>query len=170
MGNGWATRGRKPDRIVEAAFIAGGFRFLKAIIDGDARPWVPALAPAVGAGAAMDKHRIADRERANERNSELADKAAGIVSSLLDAADSGSQAAVAGPGPATPTYRLISSEWERFVVSTGKNPDMVELTQDDWSALSLTEQSAIHHACESCGARLRVGGQDLSTANPVLAR
>ncbi len=170
MGNRWATRGKKPDRMVEAALIAAGSRFVKAIVDGEARPWIPALSHAIGAGAAMDQHRIVDRERANARNTELAEKVAGALNRVLNAADAEKRAATAAPPPASPTFQMIAAAWNQFVVETGKNPGTAELTQEDWNSLSLAEQSALCHACESHGVRLLVDGQDVTTMNPLLTR
>lgn len=166
MGNRWATRGKKPDRMVDAALIAAGSRFVKAIIDGEARPWMPALSHAIGAGVAMDKHRIVDRERANARNSELAEKVAEAMNRLLDAADAEKRTAP----PGSPTFQLISAECNQFVAENGKNPELLGLTREDWNMLSPGERSALRHACESHGVRLLVDGQDVAATNPLLTR
>lgn len=168
MTNKWATRGKKPNRIAGAALLAGSGRFIKAIVDGEARPWVSAISHAIGAGIAMDKHRIADRERANERNAELADLAAVFLNRVFDAADS--KKLTAGTRIASPTYQLIVAEWEQFVAETGKCPALVELTSGDWDGLSAAEQAALCEACSSCAAQLRVGGQDLNFRIPLLTR
>lgn len=170
MGNRWATRGKKPDRMVEAALITAGSRFVKAVIDGEARPWMPALSHAIGAGAAMDKHRIADRERANARNSELAEQVAGLLNRVLDAADAEQRVATTVAPPASPTFQLIAAEWNQFVEENSKNPELLGLTQEDWNMLSMAEQSTLRDACESCGVRLLVDGQDVTTMNPLLTR
>lgn len=170
MGNRWATRGRKPDRNVEAAAVAGGLRFLKAIVDGEPRPWISALSNAVGAGVAMDKHRIADRERANERNAHLAEQVAAMLNRTLDVAGAETSAAATGSTPASPTFQQIAAEWKQFIAETGQAPGLVELTTEDWNALSPTEQVALREACESCAARLRVDGRDLGITNSLLTR
>jgi hypothetical protein len=80
----WYTRGTRPDRNLEAALFSGLYGFLDALAKRKPRPLLYAATRAVASASAMNKHRLADRAVANERNTQLSDVAADALNRLLD--------------------------------------------------------------------------------------
>ncbi len=169
MKSNWATRGRKPDRNIEAALTAGGLRYLKAVLDGESRPWTHAVSHAVGAGFAMNEHRIVDRKRANVRNARIAEKTAEIVNCLIDLAELAEGQPVSEANVASTTYQRITSDWRRILASFGRNPSLVKLELEDWHALRPNEQTTLCQLCRTNHVCLRVAGRDLIPENLLLA-
>lgn len=70
----WITRGRKPERNIEAAALGFLEGFFKGILAKDPNPLVRGGATALGAVVANDKHRLVDRARAKDTADTLIDR------------------------------------------------------------------------------------------------
>ena len=80
----WYTRGTRPERNVEAALINGLYGLLGALAKRKPRPLLYAATRAAASAAAVNKHRLADRAVANDRNTQLSDVAADALNKILD--------------------------------------------------------------------------------------
>ncbi len=170
MSNSWVTRGRKPDRNVEAALVGGGLAYLQAVLDGKPRPWLHAVSHAVGSGLAMDEHRIIDRQRANERNTKVAEQLADAANRLIDTAETTPCLPALEADSESPTYLHIMSGWRQFVAATGRFPGLVDLALEDWQALSPRERDGLSEMCWSHAVPLRVAGLDFVYQDRLLTR
>ena len=80
----WYTRGRRPERNLEAAMVGGVEGLFDALRGGERRPWLRAVTRAVAAASAMNAHRVADRVRAHASNRKFSDGATELLNTLLD--------------------------------------------------------------------------------------
>lgn len=83
----WYTRGARPERNFEAAAFGGLQGFLRAIVAQKPRPWLYAVSNAISSAAAMNKHRLDARARANARYAEFAERLTDAANRLIEAAE-----------------------------------------------------------------------------------
>lgn len=144
----WYTRGRKPDRNIEAAALGGLFSLAKALATGRPRPLVYAATGAIGSAVAMNKHRLVDRAAANEAAAEVSEHAGDLLNHAFDAAEQ------ARPSlPANPYPELVRA-WNDAVARTGEMPARLDVPTSMWNAMAPHERQAFVDAAARGGVRL----------------
>ena len=80
----WYVRGAKPDRQLAAAGIAMLIRTGIAVARNERNAIVKGLMAATASGAAMSKHRLQARAKANQQNNQLAKLAERLLDKLTE--------------------------------------------------------------------------------------
>jgi hypothetical protein len=144
----WYTRGRKPDRNLEAAALGGLFSLVKALAEGKPRPFVYAATGAVGSAVAMNKHRVIDRAGANETATTVSEHMGNLLNHAFDAAERAR--ALPPPSP----YAELVNGWNEAVAQTEHVLARFEVPARMWMAMAPHERQAFVEAASRDGVQL----------------
>lgn len=147
----WITRGKKPDRVVEAMIagaLVGGIRTWA----NGGNPWIGAAAQGVASANAMTHHRLADRERAHRANSAAAEKLTDAMSSLAEAMSKAKKnETVDHVG-----WITIVEAWNNYVRANGCDPSEIGIPREMWTSMPAADRTRLVSVSQDRGVRLRL--------------